>query len=190
MNLIAPGPRYHVFWGIYAFVPWLYFCRPSRTFPTVKAFFAALRRAEGSTLPIGVAGFCWGGKHTISLTYPENYSQDDGIAPRPMVDAAFTGHPSFLEVPRDIGSITVPTSFALPEKDHHIHVPRDSDVVSRILEGLPEEQRGEVRIYEGCAHGFCVRADPLSGDVTRQAVEAEDQAIAWFDAKLVVKPSK
>lgn len=107
-----------------------------------------------------------------------------------MVDAAFTGHPSFLDLPRDIGRITVPTSFALPERDHHIKVPRDSDVISRMVEDLPEAQRGEVKVYMACAHGFCVRADPLSGDVTKQAGEAEDQAIAWFNAKLGAKLSK
>lgn len=98
------------------------------------------------------------------------------------------GHPSFLALPRDVARITVPTSFALPAGDHHVKVPRDSDVVRRILEEeLPGDRRGprgEVRIYEGCAHGFCVRADPLSGDVARQAAEAEDQAVAWFNAKM------
>lgn len=107
-----------------------------------------------------------------------------------MLDAVFTGHPSFLEIPRDVGRITVPTSFAVPERDHHVRVPRDTDVISRIMEGLPEAQRGEVRIYEACAHGFCVRADPLSGDVTKQAVEAEDQAVDWFNLKLGAKLSK
>lgn len=196
--------RYHVLWGIYAFIPWLYFCRPARSFPTVKAFFTALRRAEGATLPIGAAGFCWGGKHAVSLTHAENYYLPEAgggggvvVRPRPLLDAAFTGHPSFLEVPRDIARITVPTAFALPDGDHHVKVPRDSDVVRQILAedmelpgGEGRGPRGEVRIYEACAHGFCVRADPLSGDVTKQAAEAEDQAIAWFDAKLGARFSR
>lgn len=94
--------RYHFFWGIYAFVPWLYYCRPARSFPTVKTFFSAFRKAEGSALPVGVAGFCWGGKHTVLLTHEDNY-----LDSRPMLEAAFTGHPSFLELPTDVEKITV-----------------------------------------------------------------------------------
>lgn len=63
-------------------------------------------------------------------------------------------------------------------------MPKLSDMVTKAVEEKPEPQRGEVVIYKGCAHGFCVRADPLSGDVTKQAAEAEDQAIAWFKSKL------
>lgn len=68
-------------------------------------------------------------------------------------------------------------------------MPEHSDVIMKNMEGKPETQRGEVRIYGSCAHGFCVRADPLSGDVTKQAEEAEDQAIAWFDSQLGFRKS-
>lgn len=184
--------RYHIFWGIYAFVPWLYFCRHSRSLAIVKSFFTALRQAEGLSLPIGAVGFCWGGKHVVLLTHTENYlASPDGEngAAKPLIDAAFTGHPAHLEIPRDISRITVPTSFALAERDHHVKVPGDSDVATRIIEGLPANQRGEVRVYNNCAHGFCTRADPLSGDITRQAAEAETQAVEWFTLKLRSKPA-
>lgn len=180
--------RYHVFWGAYAFLPWLYYCRPARSFPTVKTFFDAFRKDEGAGLPVGVAGFCWGGKHTISLTHAENYLENDGSF-QPMLDAAFVGHPSFLDLPGDVNKINIATFFAVPEKDHHVKVPKDTDMIRKIIKEKPDAQRGEVKVYEGCAHGFCVRADPLSGDVTKQAVEAEDQAIAWFNNKLAIKAS-
>lgn len=91
-----------------------------------------------------------------------------------------------LDLPGDIDKITLPVSFALSEKDHHITVPEKADMVRRIVE---ERKEGEVRVYEGCGHGFCVRADPLAGegDGFEKAVEAQDQAIAWFNKKLLGK---
>lgn len=110
--------------------------------------------------------------------------------PKPMLDAAFTGHPSSISIPEDFEKMTVPTSFAIPEKDHHIKATKDTDLLTQIMERKPERQRGEVRVYDGCAHGFCVRGDVfgLAGDVSKQASEAEDQAIAWFNLKLGIEP--
>lgn len=107
-----------------------------------------------------------------------------------MLDAAFTGHPSSISIPEDFEKMTVPTSFAIPEKDHHVKAPKDTDLLTEIMERKPESQRGEVRIYADCAHGFCVRGDVfgLAGDVSKQASEAEDQAIAWFNLKLGIHP--
>lgn len=137
---------------------------------------------------MGVAGFCWGGKHTILLTHQENYLDLDGT-PKPMLDAAFMGHPSSVKIPEDFEKMTVPASFAIPESDHHIKTPGDTDVLSNIMATKSEGQRGEVKIYAGCAHGFCVRGDVFgpSGDVAIQAAEAEDQAIAWFNSKLGIQ---
>lgn len=149
----------------------------------VKKFFQDFRREEGFSKPLGVAGFCWGGKHTILLSHQENFVEAEGTS-RPLLDAGFTGHPSFLDLPTDVEKITVPIAWALPEMDHHIKVPQVADMIAKIVENKPDEQKGELKIYYGCRHGFCVRADVLSGDVTNQAVEAEDQAIEWFDAKL------
>lgn len=51
-----------------------------------------------------------------------------------------------------------------------------------IIENKPEgEGRGEVKIYYGASHGFCVRADLVLRDGERQAVEAEEQALHWFN---------
>lgn len=163
----------------------MYHTRHSRTLPTVKAFFQALRRDEGSSLPVGVAGFSWGGKHTLLLMHRKNYLDLEGTTPKPMFDAAFIGHPISVDIPTDFDNITVPTFFAVPQGDHHVKAPRDTDMLRAILEAKPVAQQGEVKVYEGCAHGFCTRADFSSaGSVEQQAVDAEDQAIAWFNSKL------
>lgn len=183
--LISPGNHvskpYHFFWAMYGFIPWMVRNRPGKSFPIVKAFFDALRKEVGQSTPIGAAGFCWGGKHIVLLANSEH--KVDG---KPMYDAGFTGHPSFLDVPKEIQKIAIPISFAVGEKDNQLSVPKDTNVISKIMEGKKESERGEVRVYQGCGHGFCVRADPTAEDgyVATKATEAEDQAIAWFKAKL------
>lgn len=153
----------------------------------LKKFFQDFRRAEGFSEPLGVAGFCWGGKHTVLLSHQENFIAIDGSL-KPLLDAGFIGHPSFLDIPKDVEKIARPISWAVPEMDHHITVPQTTDMIAKIVDNKPDEQKGELKIYYGCRHGFCVRADVLSaGDVTNQAVEAEDQAIEWFNAKLEPK---
>ncbi|KUI69748.1 Protein AIM2 [Cytospora mali] len=183
--LISPGnylsKPHHFFWAMYGLIPWIIRNRPGKSFPIVKAFFEALRKEVGPSTPIGAAGFCWGGKHVVLLADPEHRVDD-----KPMYDAGFTGHPSFLEVPKDIQKIAIPISFAVPEKDNQISVPKDTDVISKIMEDKKESERGEVRVYQGCGHGFCVRADPTAEDglLAIRATEAEGQAIEWFHAKL------
>ncbi|KAG8157629.1 hypothetical protein KVR01_012671 [Diaporthe batatas] len=171
---------YHIFWTMWGIIPWMLRNRPGKSFPIVKKFFEDLRRETGPATPVGAAGFCWGGKHVVLLADAQ-HKTDDG---RPLYDAGFTGHPSFLEVPKDLERIAVPISFAVPEYDNQLKVPRDTDVLSRIMEGRPEATKGEVKVYEKVGHGFCVRADMKVDDVAKSAAEAEDQAIAWFNAKL------
>lgn len=183
--LLSPGnyisKPYNFFWAMYAFIPWMIHNRPGKSFPVVKAFFEALRKDVGPSTPIGAAGFCWGGKHIVLLANPEHK-----VEGKPMYDAGFTGHPSFLKVPNEIQKIAIPISFAVGEKDTHLSVPMDTDVISRIMEQKGESERGEVRVYQGCGHGFCIRADATADDgvVAAKATEAEDQAIAWFNSKL------
>jgi dienelactone hydrolase len=164
--------RYNIPSLIYAMVPFAIFNRFGRTYPTVRGFFSALRRNEASSLPLGAVGFCWGGKHVALLAGdPEGQK---------LIDAAFTGHPSMLDVPADIKKVRVPVSIAVGDKDNWLSV-KQAEQVKEIVEALPDESRGEVVIYPGCGHGFCVRADHLNEDVAKQASEAEDQCIRWFE---------
>lgn len=70
-------------------------------------------------------------------------------------------------------------SFACAEDDNQCS-PKQGQQIKGIVEGFPEEYRGEFRVYEKTGHGFCVRADLKVPDVAAQAAAAEDQAIAWF----------
>jgi dienelactone hydrolase len=97
-----------------------------------------------------------------------------------LLDAGFTGHPSMLSIPADIKAMTLPVAFALAENDTAVSV-QQTEQIKQIVEGQPEVQRGEVVVYKGCGHGFCIRADPTNDDVAKQAAEAEDQCIRWFN---------
>lgn len=160
---------------VYNIVPWLMVNRPGASYPRVKTFFESLRKEEGSTVPVFAAGFCWGGKHVALL----GADDVDGS----LLVAAFTGHPSMLDVPGEIEKIHIPASFAVGDHDPHVPVDKAKEI-QKIVEAKPDGQKGEMKIYDGCSHGFCVRADTGSFDVAQQAVAAEDQCIAWFDKHL------
>lgn len=156
--------------------PFMLLTRPSKSYPLVHSFFAALRATEAAHLPLFAAGFCWGGKHAVLLAHGARTPDDS----QPLIDAAFTGHPSMLSLPSDIDQIILPVSFAIGDKDIAIK-PRDIETIRRIVEAKPEAERGEVKTYEGAGHGFCVRADHVLEDAEEQARMAEEQCLGWFD---------
>ncbi|KAI9371015.1 Alpha/Beta hydrolase protein [Aspergillus egyptiacus] len=170
---------YHIASAIYGFVPFLLANRPSKSYPVVEAFFAAVRKAEGRDLPLGAAGFCWGGKHTLLLAHGASTTVEGGAEKR-LIDAGFTGHPSLLALPGDIEKISVPVSFALGEVDSYLNAEKIG-VIQKVMQEKEEELGGEVRVYIGAGHGFCIRADTALEDSSRQAGEAEDQAVDFFN---------
>lgn len=161
--------------------------RPAKSYPIVRSFFEAVRQSKEGSLPLGAAGFCWGGKHTILLAAGEdktivpgsNSVSGGGTGKKvPLIDAGFTGHPSLLALPGDIEKITLPVSFALAELDTVLRK-KDIETVKGVM-SAKEETGGEVVVYPGAGHGFCVRADTAVEDSARQCREAEEQAIEFF----------
>ncbi|RMZ88835.1 hypothetical protein DV736_g3933, partial [Chaetothyriales sp. CBS 134916] len=172
-----------VFWAVVGAASSLWFNWPSASFPRVKGFFEKLRAEQqsagpaGRGLKIGVAGFCWGGKHTLTLTQKE-YGH--------LIDAAFTAHPSFLSLPGDIEKVRKPLAIALGSKDNMVSVKQAQDAEKMLIklgDEFPDELKGktEVKIYEGAGHGFSVRIDRVNEKQVEQAKEAETQALSWFD---------
>ena len=92
------------------------------------------------------------------------------------MDVGFTGHPSNLEIPKEIEKIKKPVSFAIGDQDITVNMAQ----VEQIKKIVEEKEVGEVKVYYGTGHGFCVRADHIREDSRKQAEEAEEQAIAWF----------
>jgi len=166
---------YHIFRAMYAMIPFFMVNSIGKSWPRVKTFFSALRKDEGAALPVGVAGFCWGGKHVMLLTRAENFVDD-----RALVDAGFTAHPSMVKLPVDIEKIIKPVSFAIGDLDVQLKQPQH-DIIREIVEAKPEGQTGECITFHGAGHGFGLRADLVIEQAEKQANDAEDQAIAWFN---------
>ncbi|KAF5012765.1 hypothetical protein FDECE_1185 [Fusarium decemcellulare] len=171
-NLLRRG--YNLFMALWVFVPFMIRNRFGKTFPIVKRVFEQLRKEEGSMLPVGVAGFCWGGKHAILLAHGH---QGQG---QNLIDAAFAGHPSALSLPSDFDNITLPVSIAVGDNDSQFSI-ANVEKMKPVLYRKPESARGEIQVYPGAGHGFCVRAAMDTRGMAEQAAVAEDQCIAWFD---------
>lgn len=189
---------YHVFWCAYGIIPFLVRNRFSIAWPRVRAFFTSLRVGGNSAsgpaasttttgpLPIGVVGFCWGGKHAAVLSHAKKGGDVGGMGPngRPLVDAVLLVHPGGLELPRDVDDACRPTSLAIGDQDMVLG-PQQVEGIRKVWEGEEWKKRNpgvetEVVVYEGTGHGFGVRADPKNKEVMRQAREVEDQAVKWF----------
>ncbi|KAJ2973410.1 hypothetical protein NUW58_g8945 [Xylaria curta] len=164
---------YHVLSLLGTAAPAIFLVRPGKTFPIVKSFMESLRRNEAAHLPVGATGYCWGGKHVVLLA--EGFT----IEGKPLIDAGFTAHPSFLSLFGDIEKMTVPVSFALGDKDNMVS-PEQANQLEKIILSKPDGQKGECRVYPGYGHGFACRIDVTNED-PKGATEAEDQALTWLE---------
>jgi len=175
---------YYLFWVLWAGIPFSRANAPAKTIGTVRTFFKDLRAGEASNLPVGAAGYCWGARHICTLARNE---EDDRYNDLPPFEAGFCAHPSYLVVPDDINALNLPISFAIGDKDIQIKAHQIPEV-KKIVEEKEGDKQGEVKTYVGAGHGFAVRADHILSDASRQAAEAEDQCIAWFQKCFAKNP--
>lgn len=159
-------------------LPWVFFTRQAVTKPRVYDFFRALR-AE-TTLSIGAAGFCWGGFNVTTMAYGPEHSDAKTSDGKALIDAAFTAHPSLLTIPTHIEPIRLPYSVAHGTKDMNIGE-ADAAKFKQALQGKKDVEFVE---YEGAKHGFAVRGNPDDEVEKRQGMEAEAQALRWFEKHL------
>lgn len=115
-------------------------------------------------------------------------SGEDG-AEHPLIDCAFTAHPSLLSLPGDIDKVYFPLSVANGDDDKYMGKEKMVSLVKTLegkcagegtAEGEREEGRYEAVVYPGAKHGFAVRGDP--GDPLQRESEegSEEQAVRWF----------
>lgn len=154
-------------------IPQKTFARFSVSMPQVESFVAALRESEAANIPLGAAGYCWGGKHVVNLAHGKTAKNG-----KPLIDAAFIAHPSHLANPHEIENITQPLSIAIGDNDLALK-PAGVNQIKEILD-RKEDLRSEVTIYPGARHGFAVRSNPGIEKERRQAGEAREQAVHWF----------
>jgi dienelactone hydrolase len=191
-DLLAPSSFFHsltvkpllVIQCIFAFVPFVFFCRQSVSKPRVFDFFKALRTSsETANMKIGAAGFCWGGKYTVLLAQdmPSSRVHRQGTEAgqlQRLIDCGFTAHPSLLDVPEDIDGVTVPLSIAVGDVD----MAMKADLVYKAKEILEKKKAGdhEVVVFPGAKHGFAIRGDPSDPKQKEFGDQAEVQAVSWF----------
>jgi dienelactone hydrolase len=175
--------------ALYYGIPWIMRCSPAKTEAGVIKYFKDLRISpppfQTADLKIGAAGFCWGGKHTVTLAKDEpnhrvvrHSSQTLSSKSEPLIDAAFVAHPTYIKVPDDIEAIKINISWSVGEEDLQMRGP-DIKKVKDILESK-KDCGHEVKLIPGAKHGFATRTHPEDEEQTLQAEWAEVQAVSWF----------
>ncbi|KAI9720163.1 MAG: hypothetical protein M1812_002980 [Candelaria pacifica] len=183
------------------FIPFLVRNRAGVAKPRIHTFLKALRDSpETQGVPIGVAGFCWGGLHAAQAAHPFSVA---GKKEKPLIDAAFVAHPVGLKVPADIEALDVPFSLAIGNKDMAMNM----KAVGEIQDALGKKKTAEtheVKVYDGAKHGqwfsarnknpidltdvkrvgFAIRGNPGDEKEKAAGIEAEDQAVAFFSRYL------
>jgi dienelactone hydrolase len=166
-------------------LPFLFHCRRSVCAARIFTFFTALRVSAPpfptASLKVGAAGFCWGGLYAILLTADEPRARvttpASPAAPVPLIECAFTAHPSLVKFPGDVEGVSRPLSVAIGNEDMYMKGP----VIVQMKEMLEGMGRGhEVVVLEGARHGFAQRTDPEDKLQMEYAEKAEAQAIEWF----------
>lgn len=104
------------------FIPFMYYCRPAVAAPRIYSWLKAFKKNEAKDLPVGTAGFCWGG-HFVTALCSDEIKADDGSR---LTVCGFTAHPSFLTFPDDIEKIKLPYSVAACEHDQQVSTALDS----------------------------------------------------------------
>jgi dienelactone hydrolase len=161
-------------------LPLLIFCRQSVAGPRIYKFLEEVNKAEAKDLPVGVAGFCWGGLWVTKLCSNEVKAADGSD----LITCGFTAHPSMLTYPTDIEKVLLPYAVAASEHDQMMS-PENAKQTKEILAAKTAKSKDqgvehEFVMYEGAHHGFAVRADENETHEAAQGKKAEAQAVAWF----------
>lgn len=154
-------------------VPFSFRNSPPKRYPAVRKWMDDLRCGEAADRKVGVVGFCWGGYGATKLAHGEIASNG-----KPLIDAAYTAHPSELDVPKDIEDITLPYCMVIGDIDMAMSLKKVQEA-AEILDAKKDVDT-EVVIIPKAKHGFAVRASPDDKFEKELADQAEDQMIKWF----------
>lgn len=164
----------------------MYNCRAAVCKPRIFNFFSSLR--SSTSLPVGAAGFCWGGKY-VALLCQDTEKSASG---KTLVDCGFTAHPSQLALPADIEAVRLPLCVSNGTLDFQLK-PEGNEMIREIFARKEAElnaggKRGKmfkINVVEGARHGFAVRGNPGDEDEKTRGQMAEDQAVDFFARWLV-----
>jgi len=112
-----------------------------------------------------------------SRVQPYSADASSSAAIAPLIDCAFTAHPSMLDVPKDIEAVQRPLSVVVGDNDMAL----GSKLAIKMKEILDKKGDGhECVILPGAKHGFAVRSYPDDEVQIGFGAVAEKQAINWF----------
>ncbi|KAH8923224.1 alpha/beta-hydrolase [Atractiella rhizophila] len=115
---------------------------------------------------VGIVGYCLGA-HFCGLA-----AQDPNL-----IKCAVLCHPGGKVSAEMIKKAKVPLSFACGEEDYVLSN-KERDAIQEVLKSLDVES--ELKIYDGCNHGFAARPD-LSDEEQKKGFEkALQQTVDWF----------
>ena len=143
-------------------------------------FLKAVRAA--TTVPVGLAGFCWGGKHAVLLCNSSTHKADDG---KPLIDCAFVAHPSDLSLPGNIEKVDLPLRICQGSADWVMGmdgVKTIQGIFQSKEEKLPKNKRDRyvISVVDGAKHGFAIRGNLGIQEEVEHGMIAEDAAVQWF----------
>ena len=167
-------------------VIFMYRTKPAAVYPTILAYARNIKKDLPEGGKLGVAGFCWGGYGSTMLCLE---SAVDGGTEK-LINAQFCAHPSKLDfqrvIPEAVVQRKVPYSMAIGDLDWALKKEAVEELRKTLKEriGEPEKYQYEIKTYEGCKHGFAVRADPENKVELSAAEQAAKQAIDWFNNNL------
>lgn len=141
--------------------------KPASTTPCV-AYAKAVKQELGDGGKVGCVGYCWGGFQSLNIA---------GLEER-IADAVFVAHPAKYQPEQMVSAVEkgVKVSFAHAGEDMSLPMAK-VDETKKIMEG---KEGFEIGVYEGCVHGFAVRATPGKEKEAKAADEALNQATEWF----------
>lgn len=133
-------------------------------------FARAVRKELPAGAKLGIAGYCWGGYQGLYIARQSSET---------LVDAVFVAHPAKFEAVHAVEAVQkgVKVSFAHAAEDMSLPIAKIEEA-KRNLDG---NEAFDLRVYEGCVHGFAVRATPGKEKEAQAADEALDQATTWFE---------
>lgn len=172
----------HLFYVLRCMLPFVYYCRPAVAGPRIYSFLKALRQNEGKHLPIGAAGFAWGGYFVIRACWDEetNKIASGGRA----LECGYVAHPSNSKFPQDVDRIELPISWAAAETCRHMSLLQakqtDEILKAKTAKGKDRGVEHEFVMYNGVNYGFAQGSDHKKMAEAEAGKKAERQAVDWF----------
>ncbi|KIW13992.1 hypothetical protein PV08_06773 [Exophiala spinifera] len=184
-------------------VPFMMHAHPEKVYPQVLAYARAVKADLPEGGKLGVAGFCWGAWPSTKLcaeaaqegTSTTAAAADDDVSKVRLIDAQFNGHPSYIiKTPQmvvdAISKFKVPYTVAVAVEDMQFNKAEAEKVEALVRSQVGESGSGgctyEFRMYDGCVHGFCVRAPVGKNDDVNEKgfAESKKHAIDWYNKYL------